>query len=175
MEAMAVPAGLGSEEQGEQFDVAAGLIRLSFLVQGVYARVSERHDLTPVQAKLLCAVAEGPRGMAELAKGFGVEKAALTGLVDRVQRRGLAERTSVPGDRRALRVAPTDAGCQAATAFKAEVAAELDRLVAGLSPQDREHLRHALAEIVTACGEPCRDDHARAGRPGRSGGHTVRR
>ena len=159
-----------------QLDVAAGLVRLSFLVQGIYARVSERHDLTPVQAKLLCAVADGPRGMAELAKGFGVEKAALTGLVDRVERRGLAERTSVPGDRRALRVAPTDAGCQAAAAFEAEVAAELGRLVAGLSPHDREHLRRALAELATAHGEPCHEGGARrTGRRGGSGGHTVRR
>ena len=50
--------------------VTAGLVRLSFLVQEIYARVSERHDLTPVQAKLLCVVSDGPRGMAELASHF---------------------------------------------------------------------------------------------------------
>ena len=64
-------------------DAAAGLIQLSGLVHGLYARISQRHDLTPVQAKLLCIVAENPRGMAELAQCFGVEKAALTGLVAR--------------------------------------------------------------------------------------------
>lgn len=136
-----------------QLDLGAGLVQLSFLVP-IYARVSERHDLTPAQAKLLCMVADTPRGMTELAQCFGVEKTALTGLVDRAERRGLAERTAVPGDRRALCVAPTDAGCQAATAFKAEVAAELDRLVSGLSPKEREHLRRALAEIVTAHEPP---------------------
>jgi DNA-binding MarR family transcriptional regulator len=46
--------------------------------------------------------------MTELARCCGVEKAALTGLVDRAERRGLAERTPVPGDRRALRVTLTD-------------------------------------------------------------------
>src|SRR6266540_682720 len=102
-----VPAGLGCEQDGEQpnradaaqINVATGLVRLSFLVQGIYARVSERHQLTPVQAKLLCAVADGPQRMADLASHFGVEKAALTGLVDRVGARGRAERTAVPGDR----------------------------------------------------------------------------
>ena len=111
-------------------DAATGLIQLSGLVQGLYARISQRHDLTPVQAKLLCIVADHPRGMAELAQCFGVEKAALTGLVDRVERRGLAKRTPVHGDRRALNVTLTDAGQRAAAAFHGEVTAELESLLA---------------------------------------------
>lgn len=137
-------------------DLGAGLVQVSFLVQDIYARVSARHGLTPAQAKLLCIVAEAPRGMSELAQCFGVEKAALTGLVDRAERRGLAERTAVPGDRRALCVVPTASGYQAATAFKSEVAAELDQLVARLSSQDAEHLRRTLAEIITANRVPTR-------------------
>jgi DNA-binding MarR family transcriptional regulator len=146
-EAMDVPP---TPFNAAQSDLVGGLIQLSFLVQSVYTRVSERHDLTPVQAKLLCMVADAPRRMADLANCFGVEKAALTGLVDRAERRGLAKRTTVPGDRRALRVVPTEIGCQAVTAFKTEVAAELGRLIAGLSPEDCEHLQCAIAKIVTA-------------------------
>ena len=102
---------------GAPADAATGLVQLSALVQGLYARISQRHDLTPVQAKLLCILAEGPRGMAELAHCFGVEKAALTGLVDRVERRGLAKRTPVHGDRRALHVTLTDAGHRASASL----------------------------------------------------------
>ena len=91
-------------------DVAAELVQLTMLVQAIYARVAERHDLTPVQARLLCQLLDGPRGMAELARCFGVEKAALTGLTDRAERRGLARRSPVAGDRRALQVTLTDAG-----------------------------------------------------------------
>jgi hypothetical protein len=79
--------------------------------------------------------------MADLAQCFGVEKAALTGLVDRVERRGLAKRTPVEGDRRALRVTLTDAGRRAATAFHGEVTAELERLLSPLAQHDREHFR----------------------------------
>jgi DNA-binding MarR family transcriptional regulator len=136
-------------------DLAAGLVQLTSLVQGIYARVSERHNLTPVQAKLLCVLLAGPRGMAELAQAFGVEKAALTGLMDRAERRGLAQRSAVPGDRRALRVTLTDPGRQAATAFHAEMSAELGRLVSALAPQDREHFRRTTAEILTRCGAAC--------------------
>ena len=132
-------------------DAATGLVQLSDLVQGLYARISQRHDLTPVQAKLLCIVAEGPRGMAELAQCFGVEKAALTGLVDRVERRGLAKRTPVQGDRRALHVTLTDAGQRAAAAFHGEVTAELERLLASLAPPDREPFRRAMAAIIAGC------------------------
>ena len=82
-----------------QLDDADRLVQLSRLVQGAFARIAGRHHLTPVQARLLCVLAQGPRGMTELARCCGVERAALTGLVDRAERRGLAERAPVPGDR----------------------------------------------------------------------------
>ena len=132
-------------------DVAAGLIQITGLVQGIWARIAQRHDLTPVQARLLCVLLGGPRGMAELAQCFGVEKAALTGLMDRAERRGLARRSPVPGDRRAVRVTLTEAGRRAAAAFHAEVSAELGRLVATLAPHDREHFRSTLAGIIARC------------------------
>jgi len=144
--------GPGTSADDAHVDVATGLVQLATLVQAVYARVSERHDLTPVQARLLCVLLDGPRGMAELAHCFGVEKAALTGLMDRAERRGLARRSPVPGDRRALQVTLTDAGHRAAAAFHAEIGAELSRLVASLAPEDREHFRSSMAEIIARCG-----------------------
>jgi DNA-binding MarR family transcriptional regulator len=143
---------------GTALDAPTGLVQLTTLVQAIYARVSERHDLTPVQAKLLTVLLDGPRGMAELACCFGVEKAALTGLMDRAERRGLARRSPVPGDRRALQVTLTDAGHRAAAAFSAEVSAELSRLVAPLADQDREHFRSTMAEIIARC-RASRPDH----------------
>jgi DNA-binding MarR family transcriptional regulator len=152
--------GCAAAEPGASADVdaAAGLIQLTTLVGAIYARVAERHDLTPVQARLLCVLLDGPRGMAELAHCFGVEKAALTGLMDRAERRGLARRSPVPGDRRALQVTLTDAGQRAAAAFHAEIGAELDRLISPLTPQDREQFRSTMAEII-ARSKTGRSDH----------------
>ncbi|WP_431912706.1 MarR family winged helix-turn-helix transcriptional regulator [Nonomuraea jabiensis] len=149
--AQAGQAPAGGHTGDPRTDVATALHHLSTLVQGIYARVSERHDLTPVQARLLCVLLDGPRGMAELAQCFGVEKAALTGLMNRAERRGLAQRSAVPGDRRALQVTLTDAGHQAATAFHAEVSAELNRLVSPLPPDVRERFGDTMAEIIAAC------------------------
>jgi DNA-binding MarR family transcriptional regulator len=140
-------------------DVAAGLVQLTGLVQGIYARVSERHDLTPVQARLLCVLLGGPRGMAELARCFGVEKAALTGLMDRAERRGLAQRSSVPGDRRALQATLTGTGRRVAAAFHAEVNMELTHLLSALAPHDREQFRSTMAEIIARCRTSAQPGH----------------
>jgi DNA-binding MarR family transcriptional regulator len=131
----------------ETADLAAELVRLSFLVQGVYAQVSARHGLTPAQAKLLCILAAGPRGMAELASALGVEKAGVTGLVDRAERHDLVTRKPVPGDRRALCVTLTTEGKEAADTFNAEVSAAIADLAVGLSAAETEAFRGAIAAI----------------------------
>jgi DNA-binding MarR family transcriptional regulator len=135
---------------GEQLSLATGLVRLSRLVQGVFAEASARHGLPAAQARLICVLAAQPRGMAELSGILGVEKAALTGLVDRIERRGLAERKAVPGDRRALRVTLTAAGERAAIAVHDEVSAEVSQLAGDLSVTEREQLRGTLSRIIKA-------------------------
>lgn len=145
----------GAGLDADAMDAASGLVQLTGLVQAMYAATSDRQDLTPVQAKLLCVLLDGPRGMAELAQIFGVEKAALTGLVDRAEKRGLAERSAVPGDRRAVQVRLTDGGRRAATAFHAEVGQQLDKLIGDLSPADLEHFRATMSGIITRCRGAC--------------------
>lgn len=143
-------------------DDALSLVQLSGLVQAAFARVADRHELTSVQGRLLCVLVQGPRGMADLARAFGVERAALTGLVDRVERRGLVERVAVPGDRRAVHVVLTDAGAKSAAAFHQDVTAEVRRLLDPLSPNERRHLQTAIGKLTRTAGGPgewgpCRD------------------
>jgi len=146
-DAQAGDARYPSEAGGSQRDVGDELIELSRAVQGIHARVAERHGLTPIQAKLLFVLMIGPRIMGSLAATFGVEKAALTGLVDRVERRGFVRRSSVPSDRRAFLVSLTDDGQRAATAFYANAHEELKRLLSPLAPHEREQFREMLARI----------------------------
>lgn len=140
-----------TETWAEQLDTGTGLIQLMTVVQGIYATVSERHELTPVQAKLLCVLIGGPRGMAELAQMFGVEKAALTGLMDRIEKRGLAVRAAVPGDRRAVQVTLTEEGRQAAIAFHSEMGEALGRLTDPIPSGDREQFRATVQGIIMRC------------------------
>lgn len=134
----------------DHLQVADGLARLSRLVEGIHAQVSQDHDLTPVQAKLLCILTFAPTTMSELARCLGVEKAAMTGLIDRAERRGLVTREEVPGDRRALNVVLTEVGRRAGHAFHAQVTAELEGLVAPLSTRERAGFARSLSRIVTA-------------------------
>lgn len=134
----------------EELRSANGLIRLSRLIQDVFGEVSARHDLTPVQARLLGVLAPEPKGMAELARIFGVERAAMTGLVDRAERGGLVQRVSVPGDRRAVHVTVTELGRSTGSAVHADSTAELDHLLAPLSAPEQDSFRSAMTKILAA-------------------------
>jgi DNA-binding MarR family transcriptional regulator len=86
--------------------------------------------------------------MSELAGLLGIEKAALTGLADRAERRGLVARTAVPGDRRAVSVALTPEGREVASAFHRDVSASLDRLTDVLPPGERERFCRSLTRVT---------------------------
>jgi len=131
---------------------ALALLQLSGLVQATIARVADKHELTPVQGRMLCVLAQKPYGMAELARVFGVGKANLTGLIDRAESRGLVSRSLVAGDRRAIQVLLTDDGRRTATAFHREVTAELAAYLDPLPPAERLAFRAAAATVAGAAG-----------------------
>ncbi|GAA1708520.1 hypothetical protein GCM10009809_00940 [Isoptericola hypogeus] len=126
------------------------LADLAVLVRSTVADVADRHDLTPMQGRLLCLLLDGPLRMAELARRLGVEKAALTGLVDRAERRSLVERRAVPGDRRAVLVALSDAGTSAVSVFHADAADALDAMLGDLTEEERAAFRRMAATVVAS-------------------------
>jgi DNA-binding MarR family transcriptional regulator len=128
--------------------IAEALTRLSQLVAHVFADVSRSRDLTPQQAQLLCTLLEGPIGMTELGRLLHLEKSSLTGLVDRVERRGLVVRTRDPDDRRASQVALTGEGARLAVDSHGDVTARLEALADELAPADRKRLASAIAIML---------------------------
>ncbi|MCD5352563.1 MarR family winged helix-turn-helix transcriptional regulator [Kineosporia mesophila] len=101
-----------------------------------------------MQARLLSLLLDGPRGMADLTQALRVEKAALTGLMDRVERRDLARRTAVPGNRRSLQVTLTDLGRGTALAFHIEVTDEMSGLTAFLDADEEGRFLSTLTGIL---------------------------
>jgi len=144
------PTAVPGDAEPEEFGLAVALVRLSHLVQGVFGEVSRDHGLTPAQTQLLCRLVDGPVGMAELARMLNLEKSSLTGLVDRVEHRGLVARTRSSADRRACRVALTGLGERLATDSHRGVTNRLDVLMGDLPPGDRERLTAAIARMVAA-------------------------
>ncbi len=71
-----------------------------------------RWDLSPSQFNVLNLLADRPDGLTqtELGRALIMHRSNVTGLVDRLERRGLLERREAAGDRRAWRVCLTPAG-----------------------------------------------------------------
>jgi DNA-binding MarR family transcriptional regulator len=124
------------------------LAQLGVLVSAEVSAVADRNGLTPMQARMLGLLVNGPRRMVELAQNLGVEKAALTGLVDRAESRGLVTREAVPGDRRSVHIAITQAGAAASAAFYTQLNDALEAMIATLPATDRTTFTTWTRQIV---------------------------
>lgn len=105
-------------------------------------------DLMPPQQMVLGLLDE-PRPMGELAQEMHCDSSNITGIVDRLEERGLVERGAVVGDRRVKLVALTAAG--------REISAELVRRraqppdeIAALSEAELRKLRQIFAKALGA-------------------------
>ncbi|MGW2633601.1 MarR family winged helix-turn-helix transcriptional regulator [Streptomyces chattanoogensis] len=117
-----------------------------------YAQESEAaaatHDLTPLQAKALLA-AEDPVPTRRIADRLHAEPSNVTVIIDRLESRGLVERSPDPSDRRVKRVAATTAGRTVAADLRARMPFATEPL-AQLTTQKRETLRDLLQLILEA-------------------------
>ncbi|MGW0486338.1 MarR family winged helix-turn-helix transcriptional regulator [Nonomuraea sp. NPDC003214] len=136
----------------DRLGTADALVRLSHLVQHVFADVSREHGLTPQQLQLVCMLIPGPLGMTELSRLMHLERSSMTGLVDRVEKRRLIARIADPEDRRACRVALTEEGGRAATRAHDDVVARLDTMIERLGDDAREGLTSTVAQLLVAQG-----------------------
>jgi DNA-binding MarR family transcriptional regulator len=102
-------------------------------------------DLMPPQ-QLILGLLDEPRPMGELAQQMHCDNSNITGIVDRLEERGLVERGAAEGDRRVKLVALTQAGREIHDELarrRAEPPAEL----AALSDADLRKLRQILASM----------------------------
>ncbi|WP_328393960.1 MarR family winged helix-turn-helix transcriptional regulator [Nocardia sp. NBC_00416] len=136
-----------------QLGVAASLVRLSHVVQHVFADVGRRHELTPQQLHVLCMLLDGPVGMSELSRMMHLERSSMTGSVDRVVKRGLVSRMPDANDRRACVVTLSDEGRRLAVAAHDDVTARLEALTADIDSEDRERWPR-VAERILAAHDP---------------------
>jgi DNA-binding MarR family transcriptional regulator len=111
------------------------------------ARVAE-FDLTPPLAHLMRELAPGPRPMGELAERLACDASNVTGLTDRLESRGLAERQPSPSDRRVKVVALTEEGERVQRALWERLMTD-SPVTAGLS---REQQRALLSLLHQATG-----------------------
>jgi DNA-binding MarR family transcriptional regulator len=114
-----------------------------------YEEAATQHSLTGAQARLLSLLSLGPLPMRQLARKLRCEPSNVTGIVDRLESRGLVERRPDPTDRRVKLAACTDEGHRVAQSLRDSLNFAREPL-AGLSEEERVLLRGLLVRMVEA-------------------------
>ncbi len=113
-------------------------------------------DLSLPQAQALEVLEPGrPVPMRDLAASLKCDASNITGIVDRLEARGLVQRQAAPGDRRVKALVVTDKGA----ALRDSLVEQLYRVppgVAGLSGEERRTLLELLRRVAAACDRDCR-------------------
>jgi DNA-binding MarR family transcriptional regulator len=92
-------------------EIAATLKRLNRAVSSGSPKMVDSSGHTRSQSSVLRNLLErGPLSMAELSQLVLVTPAAVTGIIDRLEKKGLVERLPKGSDRRVTRIALTPAG-----------------------------------------------------------------
>ncbi|MEU6945418.1 MarR family transcriptional regulator [Streptomyces sp. NPDC046316] len=79
-----------------------------------YEQAASEHSLTGAQARVLGLLSLEPVPMRKIAQKLQCEPSNVTGIVDRLESRGLVERRPDPADRRVKLAAPTPEGLDTA-------------------------------------------------------------
>lgn len=101
------------------------------------------------QLAVLYMVREGVASPVQIARRLRVSRAVVTGLLDRLEQRGLVRREADPTDRRRLRIALTEAGIVAAEAARRTLVRELATQLAAASGSDLDAAERTL-RLLTA-------------------------
>jgi MarR family 2-MHQ and catechol resistance regulon transcriptional repressor len=110
-----------------------------------------RHALSLVHLNVLTALeAEGPLSMKRLAEAMDVSDASATGIVDRMEKRGLVERRHSTEDRRVVRVHATEAGFQVFRDMAAHRRGVLTKVLAELTEDEMASLLVGMRAIHSA-------------------------
>jgi MarR family transcriptional regulator, organic hydroperoxide resistance regulator len=124
------------------------LFRLFVSQRGRVPRVAARYELTPMQAHVLRLLEPGaPLPMRLLARKLGCDASNVTGIVDRLEERGLLVRAVSAVDRRVKMLVLTDAGIQLRRMILNDLA-EAPEPIAQLSAEDQRALRDILSRAL---------------------------
>ena len=112
--------------------------------------IAAEFDLSPTQVHVLRLLEPGaPVPMGRLACGLGCDASNITGIIDRLEARGLVERRAGERDRRVKVLIVTDRGLELRQRLLVRMA-EPPEPIARLSPDDQRALSAILRRALTA-------------------------
>ncbi len=105
-------------------------------------------DITPSSLRALRVLSRrGMMRLSELSDHLHIAPRSTTEVVDALESRGLVQRRSDPGDRRATLVEVTEHGASVLDAIRGARGTEAERVFARLSQTDRAHLARILRKL----------------------------
>ncbi len=114
--------------------------------------MAQEFDLAPQQMIALRMLGAGPRKMSELANALFCDNSNVTGIVDRLEERGLVRREAAEGDRRVKLLVLTKEGERMRIEITKRMA-EPPPPIASLSEKDQRALRDILQRAVESLSE----------------------
>ncbi|WP_432929774.1 MarR family winged helix-turn-helix transcriptional regulator [Microbispora sp. CA-135349] len=137
--------------------VAGRISRASRLLEKGIKKYFSGHDLEPwefdVLATLFRSNPDHRLCMSELATAAMVSSAALTNRVDRLVAKRLVHREVSPSNRRMVLITLTDEGRAVVDALLEGHVANEERLLSGLTDDDRAQLSGLLCKLLTSLGD----------------------
>jgi DNA-binding MarR family transcriptional regulator len=125
------------------------LFRLFVSQRGRVPSVAAEFELSPMQAHVLRLLEPGtPLPMRTLARKLCCDASNVTGIVDRLEERGLVRRDAAPGDRRIKMLVVTDDGASVRRRIVKRLS-EAPEPISKLSPADQRALREILGRAMT--------------------------
>ena len=111
-------------------------------------------NLTPVQYSSLHTICNQPGiDQKTLATTIGYDTSTIAGVIDRLEARGLVQRTVSPADRRARLITPTEHGLELLQAVIPRMLRAQERLLEPLAKPERKEFMRLMQVVVDANAE----------------------
>lgn len=108
------------------------------------------------QPQLSCVIAlkeYGPLSLSKLAKYTLVNPSTITGIIDRLEQKGLVSRERSHADRRVVTIKLTEAGEDLAASAPPPIPSSIAKGLKRLSTEERQHIVRCLATLVAMLEE----------------------
>jgi DNA-binding MarR family transcriptional regulator len=109
----------------------------------------QQADLSLRQFSALTLIQEESMSLGELARQLHVTPAVVTGLIDRLERRGYVHRTTGTEDRRRVLLSLTEEGRRAYNALEVKLIDDITSRLAAFTPDDLRALERILGQLAT--------------------------
>ncbi len=148
------PAG-EQDEQDFSAQVDAAMWAARVFVAVIAESLEEvESTLTPPQLRALVIIAtRGPVNLTTVAEALGVHPSNATRLCERLVQAGFVARTQSAHDRRHLQLEPTRGGARLVNSVMERRRRALERVLAGMSVEERQQLASAFHVFAGAAGE----------------------